>query len=152
MTGPVDPSGSAGSVASAALVAVTWLHAGFQLVVTALVYPALLAPTTDAAAWAERHDRHSRRIAPVVGVVYGALVVGGAWALIAAPRSWAAWLSVAAAATAVACTAAVAAPVHGRLGRGRDERLERRLVRVDRLRLALAVGAAVLAAVAVLSD
>ena len=119
---------------------------------TVLVYPVLLAPTGDAEEWAARHGRHSRRIAPLVGLVYGALVVGCAWALLDGRRDPGTWSSVVAAAGAVSCTAAVAAPLHGRLGRGRDGVLERRLLRVDTLRLALALGAAALAAVSVLAS
>lgn len=48
----------------------------------------------------------------------------------------------------LAVTAFVAAPAHGRLGRGWDERVVRRLVVADRLRLLVAVVAVVAAVVA----
>ena len=50
------------------------LHAGFQVTVTVLVYPALAG--RSAAEWSAAHTRHSRAITPVVAVVYGALVSG----------------------------------------------------------------------------
>lgn len=130
-----------------ALVAATWLHAGFQLTVTLLVYPALVAPSTPDG-WTERHARHSRGITPIVVVVYGALVLACLAVLIAGPRPLAALVSVGAAAVAAMATAFVAAPAHGRLGSGRDPVVERRLLVADRVRSLAAVAAAVAAAIA----
>ena len=53
---------------------------------------------------------------------------------------------------AVLATALVAAPVHGRLGRGRDSALEARLRRADAVRLLAAVVAAVAAAAGLVVD
>ena len=135
----------------AALAAATWLHAGFQLTVTLLVYPVLLAPSADGEEWSRRHARHSRGIAPLVGVVYGALVVACLAVLVAGPRGAWALAAVAACVVAAGATAFVAAPAHGRLAGGREARVESRLVIADRVRALAAVTAAVCAALAVLT-
>lgn len=126
---------------------------GFQLTVTLVVYPTL-ADTRDED-WTTAHDRHSRRIAVPVVLLYGGLVaaVPAAWASAeAAERSW-----VAAGAVCLVMllltTAVLAAPTHGRLGREPAERrplLLRRLHRVDRARLAWSVALAGCAAGALL--
>jgi hypothetical protein len=122
---------------SAALLGATAAHAGFQATVTLLVYPALArVPARD---WASAHALHSRRITPLVAVVYGALLVasgGAAWSL---PSSVGVWAAVLAVVSTFAVTAFWAAPTHGRLAAGRDDRLVDRLLRVDRLRLAFAL-------------
>lgn len=122
----------------------TWLlvvaaaHAGFQLTVTSLVYPALVATPPDG--WATVHDLHSRRIAPLVVLLYGGLVVTGAWAAVSEPWSTALVLALVLAVATVLVTGALAAPLHGRVGRvGPRPELVRRLLRVDRLRAVLAV-------------
>lgn len=122
------------------------LHAGFQLTVTGVVYPALA--TRTAAEWPAAHDRHRRSIAPVVLVVYGALLGTGAW-LVASGPSPAGWLALAATALAFVLTAAGAAPTHGRLESPTPALLSRLLV-VDRMRCAAALAGAV-GAVAALS-
>jgi hypothetical protein len=141
------------------LVAATALHLGFQLVVTALVYPALLAPEAArdddgvraVARWRLAHERHRRRITPVVGLVYGLLGLADGWVLVAGPRSAPALVSVAAAAVVVLVTATTAGPAHGALAsRGRSEALVRRLRRADAVRLVGAAVAAVAAVVAAL--
>jgi hypothetical protein len=131
--------------ANAWLLAAAALHAGFQLTVTAIVYPAL-ASTADHD-WAAAHGRHSRRIAPVVAPVYGAAVVACALAATADP-SPGTWVAVAGTAVAIVVTATVAAPLHGRLDT-RDPALLARLLAADRVRcvstclaLAGALGAA----------
>lgn len=121
-----------------ALLAATALHAGFQLTVTLVVYPALAS--VPAADWTPAHDAHSRRIAPLVGLVYGAALVTGVGAVLVAPSAGTLTALVGTLA-AVAVTATSAAPTHGRLGGGRDDALVRRLLRADRLRcLASLVG------------
>ena len=130
--------------ATTAFVAATALHLGFQATVTTLVYPTLAR--VRAAHWRQEHDRHSRSIVPIVGVVYLALVGAGVW-LMAVDRSPAAVVGVVAAAATILVTAAVAAPVHRRLTR-RDDRLIGQLLRADRLRLAGAVVALAAALVA----
>lgn len=116
-------------------------HLGFQLTVSLVVYPALGEVASDA--WATAHERHSRRITPVVGLVYVPLVLVLGWVVVTAPYAVGAWVAVAGGLLAVGTTAAVAAPIHGRLSSvAKDERpvLLARLGWADRLRT---VGAAV---------
>jgi hypothetical protein len=127
------------------LVAATALHAGFQLVVTFLVYPAFAEVPADD--WARYHAAHSRRITGVVVVVYGLAMLAAAGVLVTSTWQVGTLVSVAATGLAVLVTMTVAAPAHGRLGRGRSERDLATLVAADRFRL----GAAVLAAVAALA-
>lgn len=126
------------------LVAAAALHAGFQLTVTTLIYPALVE--VEAARFAAAHTVHSRRIVPLVGLVYGALGLACLGALLTAPGSAAVWLAGAASAAAVLVTALRAAPLHGRVGReGPGPDLLRALVRADRVRTAAALVALVAA-------
>jgi hypothetical protein len=123
------------------------LHAGFQLTVTVLVYPVLGA--RDAEEWRAAHDRHSRGIAPLVGVVYLLLLVTGGLLVADGPDA-VGWLAVGLTGGALATTAVVAAPIHGRLD-SRDDALVARLLVADRWRCLLAVlgaGAAVAAVAA----
>ena len=57
------------------LLASTGLHAGFQATVTLLVYPALAEVPPER--WHDAHQRHSRRIVPLVGLVYVSLALRG---------------------------------------------------------------------------
>jgi hypothetical protein len=123
------------------------LHAGFQVTVTVLVYPVLADRTAEE--WRGAHGRHSRAIAPVVAVVYLALLVTG-WALVAAGPDAAGWLALALTAAALATTALAAAPTHGRLT-ARDDALVARLLVADRWRCAFAVAGAVASVVAVVT-
>lgn len=130
------------------LLLVAAAHLGFQLTVDLVVYPALAEVGPER--WERAHAAHSRRITPVVAVVYVPLVLVLGWAAVAEPRDPATWVAVAGGLLAVVATAAVAAPLHGRLSSGgADERsvLLDRLRRVDRVRT---VGAAVCALGAVL--
>ncbi len=117
------------------LLLVAGTHLGFQLTVDRVVYPALGEVGPDA--WLRAHAAHSRRITPVVGLVYVPLVVVLGWTLVAEPRAVGAWLAVAGGLLSVVTTAAVAAPVHGRLASadapGRAALLGR-LARADRIR------------------
>ena len=115
----------------ALLLAATGLHAGFQATVTLLVYPALAEVPPER--WHDAHDRHSRRIVPIVGVVYVALLVTGVGAVAGDPSSALLWVAALSSAAAVLVTATAAAPLHGRLGSGRDQALVARLLVVDRL-------------------
>lgn len=131
-----------------ALVAATAVHAGFQLTVTTVVYPALSRVSSDR--WEAAHDAHSRSIVPVVALSYSALVAAGLWAVLTLPSSVWVWVAAVGALTAGLTTALVAAPTHGALARGRRPDLVHRLLAADRLRtlgavvaLAAAVGAAV---------
>jgi hypothetical protein len=117
------------------LLLVAGVHLGFQLTVDLLVYPALGEVADDQ--WTVAHERHSRRITPVVAVLYPALVLVLGWTAIARPGEVGTWVSVAGGLLAVVTTAAVAAPTHGRLSSATvDERsvLLRRLDRADRVR------------------
>ena len=120
-----------------ALALATALHLGFQGVVTLLVYPALAEVGPDA--WARAHQRHSTRITPIVGLVYGLLLAACAVRL-GDPLDAGTWVAYLGSALALATTAFAAAPTHGRLGSepdpGARAPLVRRLLVVDRVRLA----------------
>ena len=138
------------TTALAALTATAWAHAAFQLTVTSLVYPVLAATPTGA--WRRAHDRHSRVVSPLVVPLYAAVLVSTAAALLAV-GSAAVWVAAAGAGLALGTTAAVAAPLHGRLGvEGLGERRRRvllgRLLRADRWRTAGALVAATAASLA----
>jgi formate-dependent nitrite reductase membrane component NrfD len=120
-----------------ALLGATALHAGFQATVTLLVYPALVDVRDDR--WTSAHALHSRRITPLVGIVYVVLAVACAGALLADLGSAGAWVAGVGAAGAALATATVAAPTHGRLSTGRTQPLVRRLLVADRVRLGCAV-------------
>lgn len=97
----------------------TWLllvaaaHLGFQLTVAVVVYPALREVGDDS--WSGAHERHSRRIAPLVGVIYVPLVLALAWTAATRPHAGGTWLALAGGALSVVTTAVLAAPMHGRL-------------------------------------
>lgn len=134
--------------ATIALALAACLHAGFQLTVTALVYPVLARTPADR--WPAAHARHSRSITPLVGLAYGALAITSVWALLEAPRSPALVVALAGVTGSVLATATSAAPTHGRLGRaGPTPQLLRRLLVADRVRAGFAVLAAAAAVVAV---
>ena len=133
------------------LLLVAGAHLGFQLTIDLVVYPAL--GEVDGDRWTAAHERHSRRVTPVVAAVYPPLVLLLAWTVVARPGEVGTWVAVAGGLVAVATTAAVAAPTHGRLSSATtDDRsaLLRRLDRADRVRtlgaLVCAVGAVALAA------
>lgn len=120
-----------------ALLISTAAHAGFQATVTLLVYPALCRVPDER--WAQEHAAHSRRITPLVAIVYGAALVSCAGALVTSPGGTGEWVAASGTAAAFLVTAVAAAPAHGRLGRGRTSALMRRLLLADRLRLAAAL-------------
>jgi len=120
-----------------ALAAAAGLHLGFQLTVTALVYPNLVR--VDADHWSLAHYRHSRSIVPLVVLTYGLLLLTGGWAVVAAPGAGV-LVSVAGGGLSLSTTALVAAPTHGRLAAGHDPGLLHRLLLADRVR---SVGAVV---------
>jgi len=126
-----------------ALLAASAVHLGFQLVVTVLTYPALADTPPDR--WSQAHGAHSRRITWLVAPLYLAVVGASVWAVTEGPDAWG-WTAVAGNALACLVTATVAAPLHGRLGRGHDPALLRRLRAADVVRT-LGAGAAVVAAV-----
>jgi hypothetical protein len=130
------------------LLLVAAVHLGFQLTVDLVVYPALGEAPEDR--WDEAHARHSRRIAPLVGLLYVPLVLLLGWTLAVETRTGGTWLAAAGGALAVVTTAALAAPVHGRLSAvpaAERPDLLRALGRADRIRT---VAAAVCLAGAVL--
>jgi hypothetical protein len=120
----------------ALLLGATALHAGFQLTVTVLVYPALAGVPVER--WAAAHGRHSRAITPLVGLVYAAVLVACVGATATDPAVGT-WVADAGTGLALLVTATLAAPTHGRLADGPDPALLRRLRRVDRVRCAGAV-------------
>jgi hypothetical protein len=128
-----------------ALLAATALHAGFQAVVTVVVYPALAEVPGDR--WAVAHAAHSRRITAVVAPVYVAAAAACLWLLLSGPYTLLLMLAITGNALAGLSTALIAAPTHFRLGReGPTPQLMRRLLVIDQVRLL----AAVLALLAVL--
>ncbi len=126
-----------------ALLAVSAFHAGFQVVVSTVAYPALADVPADR--WGTAHDLHSRRIVRVVAVLYPVVVGACAWAMVAGPVTGASVVAVVANLTAVAVTAGVAAPTHGRLGQEHSTHLIDRLLVSDRIRTAAALVALVAA-------
>ncbi|GAA1921497.1 hypothetical protein [Nocardioides marmoribigeumensis] len=131
------------------LVATAALHLGFQLTVTAVVYPALAdVPPAD---WSAAHAAHSRRISYVVAAAYLPLLGVGLWALVDGPVDVGLVVAAVGAAVSFLTTAAVAAPTHGRLGSGRTDALVARLLVADRVRLLGAVVCLAGALVAVLA-
>ena len=125
---------NASAASATAFLAATAAHAGFQLTVTALVYPALVRIGPDD--WERAHARHSRGIVPLVVLVYGALVVTSV-PFVMHHHSVAAWLGFGGAWGAMLVTAVAAAPTHGRLVTP-EPHLLRRLIVVDRVRAGLA--------------
>lgn len=129
------------------------LHAGFQVTVTALVYPALVRVGREHPGdWRAAHDRHSRGIVGLVGVVYVLLLVTGVWLLTSSPGP-VALLALGATWGAVLVTGVAAAPTHARLGRADspDPALLRRLLVADRWRAALSLAGAVSAVAALVA-
>ncbi len=106
-----------------ALLIATAVHAGFQLTVTVVVYPALFrAPDWDFA-----HEAHRRAITLVVGVVYIALATAVVWVLVDGVTGVSTVIALTGVALSLGVTALVAAPLHARLSRNRDAALLRRL-------------------------
>lgn len=122
------------------LLLVAGAHLGFQLAVDLVVYPALAEVGPDR--WASAHASHSRRITPLVGLAYLPLVLVLGWAVVREPDAVGTWVAVAGGLLAVVTTAAVAAPLHGRLASADvDARpaLHARLAVADRVRTGGAV-------------
>ncbi len=108
------------------------LHAGFQFTVTTVVYPALVA--VEPKQWTQAHAAHGRAIAPIVGAIYGALLVAVVWAASSQPSNAWVWICVVGAAISMSTTAFVAGPTHGRLTTQPEPALLRRLIVSDRAR------------------
>lgn len=134
--------------ATLALLAVSAVHAGFQLVVTVVVYPALAE--VPGPSWARAHAGHARRITWLVAPLYAAVGAVCLWVLVAEPPAATTGVALAGHAVAVGTTALVAAPTHRRLGRdGPQPALLRRLLAADRVRTFAAVTALLAAAASV---
>ena len=129
-----------------ALLAASAAHVGFQVVVSAVVYPALAE--VPGGRWSAAHERHSRRMARVVGPLYVVAAAACLWALLSSPDAWT-LVAVAGNGVAALVTADVAAPLHRRLPRPRGHAvLLERLRRVDLVRTASALVATVAALLA----
>ena len=113
----------------------TAAYAGFQWTVQVLVYRQF--PGVPAAAFPGYEAAHSRRISPLVGVLFGACAVTTV-ALLAVRPQHVALLGVVGSAVlfaiVLAATAALAVPEHRRLGDGFDASAYRRLLRADLVR------------------
>lgn len=131
--------------ADVGLVAATALHAGFQLVVTVLVYPAFR--TVPVELWAGHHGRHTSRVTWLVVPVYGLLALAGVATMRSGPDAWQ-LVALGLLAGCVVVTATVAGPAHSRLAAGRDPVVLARLLVADRLRCVAAVLAGLAALVA----
>ncbi|GAA3601725.1 hypothetical protein GCM10022223_16850 [Kineosporia mesophila] len=133
------------TTADVLLLTATAAHLGFQVTVTALVYPALAR--VPAQQWEFAHNAHSRAVVPLVAVMYGTLVLTGGWTLLSGPGGWT--LVALAAVAATFMVTACAARVHGRLSAGHDREEVRRLLRIDQVRALTAALALVASALAV---
>jgi len=131
------------------LVVATTLHAGFQLTVTCVVYPALAA--VEPGAWSVAHDAHSRAITPVVLLTYAGLLLGVAAALWDRPADLWVWVAVGGVLLTFAATALGAAPTHSKLGREWRADLVRQLILADRIRLVGALVAVLASSAALLT-
>jgi hypothetical protein len=125
-----------------ALLVSTALHAGFQLTVTFVVYPGLADVQPDL--WPVAHARHSRRITPLVALVYGAALACCVGVLINSGGNTTIQLTgmviaIAGTVAAIAVTAFCAGPTHRRLASGLAPVLIDRLLSCDRWRTAAAV-------------
>ena len=118
-------------------------HAGLQLVVHLVVYPALAdAYAGDGAKARAGHERHMRRMSVAVAPVYGLLVLGAVAVVLTEGSA----VSVAAAAVVLATlavTALLAVPAHESVLRAAvpaaQAAAHRRLARADLARLGLAL-------------
>ena len=137
------------SASTSALLAVTAVHVGFQLVVTAVVYPAFAEVKSEE--WVAYHAAHSRRITGVVVVVYGLVLAGCGWVLIDGAVDIATAVSVVASGLALLVTVMLAAPAHRRLTFERRDGELAGLRRADYLRSAAAMIAALAAGWAALT-
>ncbi|MGL5866741.1 MAG: hypothetical protein ACRCYX_12895 [Dermatophilaceae bacterium] len=104
---------------------------------TGVVYPALDDLPDER--WEAGQEQHRRRIAPVVLIVYGALLGAAAWRTVAGHLTSGTYACFAGIALALAVTAFSAAPTHGKLGASRTPQLMRRLLMADQIRLAAAL-------------
>ena len=128
----------------------TAAYAGFQWTVQVLVYRQF--PGVPREAFPDHEAAHSRRISPLVGVLFGACALSTAGLLAVRPDGVPlAGIVVSAAlfATVLVVTATLAVPEHRRLGAGFDADAYRRLLRADLARTVAASANAALAFVLV---
>ena len=113
----------------------TAAYAGFQATVQVLVYRQF--PAVPSSAFPAFEASHSRRIAPLVGVLFGACAVTTVALLVGRPRGVplvGIIVSAALFAVVLGATALLAVPEHRRLGGGFDADAFRRLLRADLVR------------------
>ena len=123
------------SVLLAAHLLATVAYAGFQATVQVLVYRQF--PAVPADAFPAYEAAHSRRIVPLVGVLFGACAVTTVALLAVRPHGVPLGAIIASAAlfaVVLGATALLAVPEHRRLGSGFDTDAFRRLLRADLIR------------------
>jgi hypothetical protein len=133
------------SAATAAYVVAASAYAGFQWLVHLVVYRSYDLVPADAFPAFER--AHTRRITPLVVVLFGLLLIATASLLVVGRRD----VGIAAAALLAALlglTLVGAVPAHGRLVQRYDSEVLRRLLRVDAARTGIATLQLALAVVA----
>ena len=137
--------------AELAFLVATAVYAGFQWCVQVVVYPQFAA--VPAESFAAYEAAHQRRITPLVGVVFGLLVVATGWLAFGRDPRTPVTLVVIGAVLVVAVlalTAFAAVPQHRVLSDGWDASAARRLQRVDLARAVVATAAVALGLVMVL--
>ncbi|WP_460603931.1 DUF1772 domain-containing protein [Jatrophihabitans fulvus] len=132
------------SVAAVLLLVATSLYAGFQWTVRLLVYPQFDAVPPDAFPAYERTHQH--RVSVAVGPLFAFAGVAAITAFVARP-GLASGAAAACVAGVVAVTGLAAVPQHRTLSDGFVRTAFRRLLVVDTVRLALALGAVAAAVV-----
>jgi len=121
-------------------------YAGFQWTVHLVVYPQFTG--VPASAFAAYERAHQRRLSVLVGPLFGALVLSTSLLVVAGPPAlpwWGLAGSVVLLLVVLGTTAALAVPLHRRLGTGWDAGAHHALVRVDAVRVAAATADVVLA-------
>lgn len=116
------------------------LYTGFQWTIRVLVYPQFAAVPTSAFAAYERRHQHLTSVA--VGPLFTALGVTALILFVAPPPGVSRWWAVATGgcvAVVLAVTGGLAVPLHRVLTNGWDPAVHRRLLRVDTVRLVVAV-------------
>lgn len=113
-------------------------YAGFQWTIRALVYPqfALVPP----AAFPAYERRHQQRVARVVGPLFAGQAITTGWLLVTRPTSAPVLLGAVCLAVVLGVTGLLAVPLHRRLDAGWDPAVQRRLLRVDSVRVLAASG------------
>lgn len=116
------------------------LYTGFQWTIRVVVYPQFAE--VPAGAFVPYERQHQRRVSLAVGPLFVLLGVSAILLFTAPPHGVSRWWGVAGGAGVAAIlgvTAFLAVPLHRALGDGFTVSLHRRLLRVDTVRLVLAV-------------